>query len=140
MEPLGQVLGPARTPFNDYVGTVAADDAEAVKGQPSLYELADVDRERYTILAVDLSIGGPVTATIYAIDRVEHVITRHHEIAELSLSRRQIPVVAFDIPEPNVEDLIRHAFRKISIRFVTQHLPDPMLVVTEWGDLQDIGA
>jgi hypothetical protein len=38
----GPVLGPAHTRFNDYVGTVAADDAEAVKGQPSLYELANI--------------------------------------------------------------------------------------------------
>jgi hypothetical protein len=27
------------------MGTVAADDAEAVKDQPSLYELADIDRD-----------------------------------------------------------------------------------------------
>jgi hypothetical protein len=59
MELPGQVLGPAKTRFNDYVGTVAADDAEAVKEQPSLYELADIDRDRYTILAVDLRIDGP---------------------------------------------------------------------------------
>ena len=72
MELPGQVLGPAETRFNDYVGTVAADDAEAVKDQPSLYELADIDRDRYTILAVDLRIDGPLTATAYAVDRVEH--------------------------------------------------------------------
>jgi hypothetical protein len=59
MELPGQVLGPAMTRFNDYVGTVAADDAEAVKDQPSLYELAHIDRDRYTILAVDLRIDGP---------------------------------------------------------------------------------
>jgi len=140
MESLGQVLGPAHTRFNDYVGTVAADDAEAVKGQPSLYELADVDRERYTILAVDLRIDGPVNATVYAVDRVEHEITQHHEIVELGLSQRQIPVVAFDIAEPNVEALIRHAFRRISIRLVTPHLRDLMLVVTESGSIEDIGA
>ena len=86
MQHRGLVLGPAHTRFNDYVGTVAADDAEVVKDQPSLYELADVDRDRYTILAVDLSIDGPVTATVYAIDRVKHGITRHRELAELSAS------------------------------------------------------
>ena len=131
MEPRGLALGPAHTRFNDYVGTVAADDAQVVKDQPSLYELADVDRDRYTILAVDVSIDSPVTLTVYAIDRVEHGITRHSQLAELSASQRQIPVVAFDIPEPNVEDLIRHAFGRISIRLVTQHLPDLVLVVTE---------
>ena len=35
-----------------------------------LYELADIDRDRYTILAVDLSIDGPLTATVYG-DRAE---------------------------------------------------------------------
>jgi hypothetical protein len=42
MEHGGPVLGPAHTRFNDYIGTVAADDAEAVKGQPSLYDLANI--------------------------------------------------------------------------------------------------
>ena len=140
MHPREFVLGPARTRFNDYVGTVAADDAEVVKDQPSLYELADIDRDRYTILAVDLSIDGPLTATVYAIDRVEHGIKGHSEIAELSTSQRQIPVVAFDVPESNVEDLIMHALRRISIRLVTQHLPDLVLVVTEPSSIEDIGA
>jgi hypothetical protein len=53
MEPIGRVLGPASTNFNDYLGTVAADDAEAVLYEPSPYELADLDRDRYTLLAVD---------------------------------------------------------------------------------------
>ena len=140
MQPRGLVLGPARTRFNDYVGTVAADDAEVVKDQPSLYELANIDWDRYTILAVDLSIDAAVSAIIYAIDRVEHGIRRYCEIAELSASERQIPVVAFDVPEPNVEDLIRHAFRRISIRLVAQHLPDLVLVLTESGAIEDIGA
>jgi hypothetical protein len=48
MDPRGPLLGPANTRFNDYVGTVAADDAEAVKDQPSLYEIANIDRDRYT--------------------------------------------------------------------------------------------
>jgi hypothetical protein len=52
MEAMGQVLGPASTHFNDYLGTVAADDALVVMDRPSLYELAEVDRDRYTILAV----------------------------------------------------------------------------------------
>jgi hypothetical protein len=43
MEHGGPVLGPAHTRFNDYIGTVAADDAEAVKGQPSLCDLANID-------------------------------------------------------------------------------------------------
>ena len=136
----GPVLGPANARFNDYVGTVAADDAEAVKDQPSLYEIAGIDRDRYTILAVDLRVDGPVTATVYAIDRVEQGIARHAEIAELSESLGEIPVVPFDIPEVNVEDLIRHAFRRISVRLVTQHFRDHALVVIEPRAIEDVDA
>jgi len=62
------VLGSAHTLFNDYIGTVAADDAVALTGEPSLYELAGIDRDLYTIVAVDLRVEGPVTATVYAVD------------------------------------------------------------------------
>lgn len=79
-----------------------------------------------------------MTATVYAIDRVEHGIARHAEIAELSEILGEIPVVPFDIPEPNVEDFIRHAFRRISIRVVTQHFRDHALVVIEPRTTEDV--
>jgi hypothetical protein len=43
---------------------------------------------------------------------------------ELGLSRGQIPVVRFDIPEVDAGELIRHAFRRISVRLVIQDLRD----------------
>jgi hypothetical protein len=129
MESRGQVLGPASTRFNDYMGTVAADDAEAIKDQPSLYGLARIDRDRYTIVGIDLNVDGPATATVYAIDRVAQEVARPVEIIELGRSRGEVPVVPFDIPEPNVEEFIRHAFKRISVRLVTQDLGDQVLVV-----------
>lgn len=125
------MLGQASANFNDYLGTVAADDAEAVLDRPSLYELARVDRNRYTILAIDLRVDGPATATVYAIDRVEREISLHAQIAELAKEGGEIPVVQFDLPEQNVEDFIRHAFTRISVRLVRQDLHDKVLVVTE---------
>ena len=130
----GPVLGPASTRFNDYVGTVAADDAEALKDQPSLYELADIDRDFYTIVAVDLRIDGPVTATVYAVDRLTHGRT------PAELGEDEIPVVALDIAEPNVENLIRHAFRRISIRLVAQQFRDRVLVVGGPSSIQKTEA
>jgi hypothetical protein len=122
------VLGPASTNFNDYLGTVAADDANAVIYEPSLYELAELDRDRYTILAVDLRVEGRATATIYAIDRVEH------PDALPSMKRGQsqddVPVVSFDLPEARSEEFIRRAFSRISVRLVTQPLRDHALVLT----------
>jgi hypothetical protein len=130
MEPMGRVLGPASTNFNDYLGTVAADDAEAVIHEPSLYELAHLDRDRYTILAVDLRVEGRTTATVYAVDRVEHPDARPSEIAERDQGQ-DVPVVPFDLPEASAEEFIRHAFSRISVRLVTQPLHDRALVVTD---------
>ena len=87
MEPRERVLGPASARWNDYVGTVAADSVEAALGRPSLYELAQIDRNRYTIVGIELNVDGATIATIYAIDRVEHGITHQDEIAELGRSR-----------------------------------------------------
>jgi hypothetical protein len=91
------------------------------------YELAQSDRDRYTILAVDLTVDGPVTATVYAIDRIEHGIAVNRA-TELGRSRGEVPVVPFDLPEPGVEEFIRHAFKTISVRFVPQPLRDQVLV------------
>jgi hypothetical protein len=138
MEVEGRALGPARTNFNDYVGTVAADDAEAVLDRPSLYELANIDRDRYTVLGIDLRVDGSTTASIYAIDRVEHRISLNGtDLVELGQSWGEIPVVQFNLPEPNVEDFIMHAFKRISVRLVTQALRDQALVVTELRPAED---
>lgn len=137
MELRGRVLGSAGTNFNDYVGTVAADDADAVMDRPSLYELAQIDRDRYTIVAVDLAVDGPTTATVYAIDRVEHGMSRLAEVIELGRSRGEVPVVPFDLPAPSVEEFIRHAFKRISVWLVTQTLCDQVLVA-EPASAQDL--
>ena len=108
MDAQHRVLGPANTQWNDYVGTVAADDAEAVQDRPSLYELAHIDRDRYTILGIELNVDGSTTATIYAIDRIEHAITRQAEIVDLGRSRGEIRVTRFEIPEPHVEEFLQH--------------------------------
>ena len=136
MEPGGRVLGPASTSFNDYVGTVAADDAEALMDRPSLYELGQIDRDRYTILGIELNADGSTTAAVYAFDRLEHSIARLEEIVELGLSRGEIPVVRFDIPEIDVGDFIRHAFRRMSVRLVIQDLRDQALMVSEPSSAQ----
>jgi hypothetical protein len=139
MDSRGRVLGPAATRFNDDMGTVAADDAEAIRDRPSLYELAHIDRDRFTIVGIDLKVDGPTTATVYAIDRIEQAALRQPEIVELELGETagEIPVVPFDIPEPNVEYFIRHAFRRISVRLVTQDLRDRVLVVPEPHPAED---
>jgi hypothetical protein len=140
MEHREPVLGSAHTRFNDYVGTVAADDAEAVTGLPSLYELANIDRDLYTIVAIDLRVEGPVTATVYAVDRIAQGFGPHSDVAELGEGDGEIPVVPFELPEPNVEDFIRRAFQRISVRLVTQLFHDHVLAVTLPNSPEERGA
>jgi hypothetical protein len=73
MEAKGREFSPAGTNFDDYVGTVSADEAEAVLDLPSLNELEKIDRDRYTMVGIDVRVDGPTTAvaTVYAIDRFD---------------------------------------------------------------------
>jgi hypothetical protein len=47
--------------------------AEAVLDLPDLDELTKIDRDRYTMVGIDLRVDGPTTAvaTVYAIDCLE---------------------------------------------------------------------
>jgi len=72
-----------------------------------------------------------VTATVYAVDRFSQGLGPHGDVAKLGESDGETPVVAFDLPEPNVEDFIRRAFRRISIRLVAQLFRDQVLAITE---------
>jgi hypothetical protein len=138
MEHRGEALGSASTRFNDYIGTVAADDVEAIKDRPSLYELALVDRDRFTIVAIDLNVEGSPHATVYAVDRLEQAVAGQAEIAELGKTRDEIPVLPFEVPEPNIEEFLRHAFRRISARLVRQDLRDHVLLVIEPPAAKDL--
>jgi hypothetical protein len=55
---------------------LGTDDAEAVLDLPSLDELIKIDRDRYTIVGIDLRLEDPMPAiaTVYAIDRLEHSV------------------------------------------------------------------
>jgi hypothetical protein len=58
-------------------------------------------------LAVDLRVEGRTTATVYAIDRVEHPDALPSEIAKRGHREGEVPVVPFDLPEASAEEFIR---------------------------------
>ena len=130
-----RVLGPAAVRWNDYVGTAAADDADALLDRPSLYEVAGIDRGRYTIVGVDLTIWeDTTTVTLYAVDRVAHRLESHADIEELGRERGDIPVVEFVLPSQQVEEFLSHAFKRISLRLVSRGVREQELVVVEPTD------
>jgi hypothetical protein len=126
-----RLLGPAATTWNDYVGTAAADDADAVLHHPSLYELAAIDRDRWMILSVDLRVETDAAVTVYAIDKIAHCVQSAGDVAELAGKRGQLPVRAFIVASPKAEDFVNGAFKQISIRLVTRGVQDYPLAVTD---------
>jgi hypothetical protein len=72
--------------------------------------------------------------------RVEHPAARPSEIAERRHSQGDVPVVSFELPEARVEEFLRRAFSRISIRLVTESYRDHALVVTEPKSTEDIRA
>jgi len=124
-----QVLGPATAGWSDYVGTAAAEDAVATLGSPSLYELAGVDRERWTILGIDISVDRTTEVTVYAFDRQRHNLVSVEEIERLGWESGQIPVTAFPVADAHVEAFVEDAFKRLSVRLVARPVRDQALVV-----------
>jgi hypothetical protein len=63
-------LGSAQARWNDYVGTAAADDADAILDTRSLYEIVGLDRDRWAIVGVDFSLADSSDhVVVYAEDR-----------------------------------------------------------------------
>lgn len=130
-----RVLGPAATRWNDYVGTAAADDADALLDRSSLYELAEIDRGRYTIVGVDLAVWeDDTTVSVYAVDRLRHRLEDHGDLDELARTRGELPVVEFRLPSPRVEEFLAEAFKRISIRLLARGVGGHQLVVGDHSD------
>lgn len=125
------MLGPATAGWSDYVGTAAAEDAIATLGSPSLYELAGVDRERWTILGIDIAVDEATEVTVYAFDRQSHAVVSVEEIERLGWESGQIPVTAFAVDDAQVEAFIEDAFKRLSIRLVARAVRDQALVVAD---------
>ena len=125
------MLGPATAGWSDYVGTAAAEDAVAVLGSPSLYELAGVDRERWTILGIDIAVDETTAVTVYAFDRQTHGLITIDEIERLGWESGQIPVTAFPVSDTHVDAFIEDAFKRLSVRLVARPVRDQALFVED---------
>jgi hypothetical protein len=118
-------LGSAGVRWNDYVGTAAADDAEALLNTRSLYEIAELDRDRWMIVGIDLSMGSssdPVV--VYAVDR-------HADQAEAAVVDAVV-VTAFHLgASVRLDEFLREAFRRVSVRLLSSQVSAEDLLVAE---------
>jgi hypothetical protein len=123
MDVKSRVLGPVSVRWDDYIGTAAADDAEAVMNQASLYELAGINREIWHIIGIDIVIHQSVPdVTVYATRRGAPDPSEFDQGYE-------VVVQPFNIPTTRVDDFLNGAFRQIAIRLVARTMQDRTLVV-----------
>ena len=117
----------ASTPWNDYLGTVAADDAPVFSREASLYEIVGLDRDHWTVVGVDLEVKAKVPElTVLAAARGPNAA----KIDDLVDPSGQLPVTAFSITDPQqVEKFFTEAFGQLSIRLRPRHLTHPVRVI-----------
>ena len=118
-------LEAAHARWNDYLGSAAADDAQAVLDRPSLYEIANLDRERWTIVGIELSLGQlSEQVVIYAVDRSTKSANEE--------SLEEMAVTAFHLdPTTRVEEFLRAAFNSVNVRLMSTLTVDRYLRVDD---------
>jgi len=122
-------VGFASTRWNDYVGTVAADDAAVLPGVPSLYELTGLDRSHWIVVGVDLKVTAKVPELVILAAARGPEAAKVEDLVDAS---GRLPVTAFSITEPDqVQRFFTEAFGQLSIRLRPRDLGYPVRVVEQ---------
>jgi hypothetical protein len=118
-------LEAAHARWNDYLGSAAADDSGAVLGRRSLYEIARLDRERWTIVGIEVSLGDALEQVVlYAVDRVVKP-ANSEEVDEMA-------VTAFHLGAgTQVDEFLREAFDRVNLRLMSTMAVDRYLRVDD---------
>jgi hypothetical protein len=122
-------LGSAQVRWNDYLGTAAADDADALLNTRSLYEIAGLDRDRWAIVGIDFSLGSASEPlVVYGMER-----TADEDEQEAG---ERVAVTAFHLGSSvRLDQFLSEAFQRVSVRLVAGVVKDKELVVAEHAQL-----
>ena len=123
-------LGSVEARWNDYVGTAAADDADAILKTRSLYEIVGLDRDRWTIVGIDFSLSDSDEHVVaYAADREVTSTGESSEDAHLT-------VTAFHLGASGpLHGFLTEVFKRVSVRLLATSVRDRELVVDEHTNL-----
>ena len=123
---------PAATRWNDYVGTVAADDPAAIVGSKSMYELTDLDRDRWIIVGLDITVTATAPrVTVFAADNKD---ARHH-VEDLLDPDGALPVTAHSIVDRDrVQAILDEGFGSLAIRLRPRSVTHPLTVTGDDGE------
>ena len=86
-----QVLGPASAGWSDYGEPPRPRTPWRTLGSPSLDQLTGVDRERWTILGIDIAVDDATAVTVYAFDRQSSGLASLDDIEQLGGSPGRSP-------------------------------------------------
>jgi hypothetical protein len=119
-------LGSAHARWNDYVGTAAADDADAILDTRSLYEIVGIDRDRWSIVGIDFSLADSADhVVVYAQDRTSSSTGESADDAH-------VQVTAFHLtPSQRLDEFLKEVFKRVSVRLLSVSLHHRELVVAE---------
>ena len=124
-------LGSAQARWNDYIGTAAADDADAILETRSLYEIVGLDRDRWAIVGIDFSLA----------DSADHVVVYAEERSATSAGAPaeadRILVTAFHLTTSRrLDDFLKEVFKRLSVRLLTASTGNRELVVVDTARLE----
>ena len=119
-------LGSAQARWNDYIGTAAADDADAILDTRSLYEIVGIDRDRWAIVGIDFSLADSADhVVVYAEDRTA---SSTGEVADDA----HVQVTAFHLtPSQRLDEFLKEVFKRVSVRLLSASLHHREFVVAE---------
>ena len=124
--------GTAQARWNDYVGTAAADDADAILDARSLYEIVGLDRERWAIVGIDFSLT----------DSADHVVVygsdRASAATEEPSDEGHLAVTAFHLgTSVGLDEFLREVFKRVSVRLLSSAVNHRDLVVADHKNLAE---
>ena len=130
-------LRPASTSYKDWVGTAAA-ETSMITGSGDLYALAglDAERDRWTILAVDIT-GHSHGADpdwdiyIYAVDRRQHDVASYNDLKALEAERGSIPVRSILVHGATLDDVVK-CMKLVTFQLISPNFPN--LDIVNRGD------
>ncbi|PPG72006.1 hypothetical protein C5C31_01040 [Rathayibacter rathayi] len=130
---------------NEFVGTAAAEKDVHVSSE-DLFGVIGLDRDRWSILAIDLNGGTSSTrgrdeVTVDALDRVKHGIVKHgiysHDaLLRLAAEREGVlPVTNFLVHGVAADRIVSKVFKRYQVRLLSRSAAGNTLHVEARDDL-----
>src|SRR3712207_2763487 len=118
-------LGSVQVRWNDFVGTAAADGANVLLNTRSLYEIAGIERDRWAIVGIDLSLRDSTDeVVVYGVDRT----SAGPDAADVD----DVAVTAFHLDRSvRFEQFLKEAFALLSVRLLSSAVSGQNLIVAE---------